>query len=336
MNRPVHLPVSIVMSMRNSSSTIIPCLEGLAAQEYPIAEIIVFDNVSKDDSVEKVEAFAKQCPIPVHLVKQAADGGIGGSYNTGAAMATAPLLILTHSDGGFPTTHEVEKLTAPLCKDPTVVAAYPKLLMPRDVWERFPFWQKHLFARAVDREVYSMCGKFDCVRRDVFLQVGGYNTRRFTANCGYGGEDSDAHNRIGRVGRVVESDARVIHFHDLSRNYGLRALFVTRKLLARTYAKILRFQRMEAFPGAFLFFVKPVLSLLPVVPHFFMGGLLVQLGFSLVASCKMYSSRQTLLNPRILLVPLVDIALIYFETAWFIEGLLTAPAGASLKKPDDA
>ncbi|MFA7054538.1 MAG: glycosyltransferase, partial [Kiritimatiellia bacterium] len=65
MNRPVHLPVSIVMSMRNSSSTIIPCLEGLAAQEYPIAEIIVFDNVSKDDSVEKVEAFAKQCPIPV-------------------------------------------------------------------------------------------------------------------------------------------------------------------------------------------------------------------------------------------------------------------------------
>ena len=328
MNRPVQLPVSIVMSMRNSSSTIVPCLEGLAAQEYPIAEIIVFDNVSRDDSAAKVEAFAKQCPIPVRLVKQTADGGIGVSYNTGAAMATAPLLILTHSDGGFPTTHEVEKLTAPLCKDLAVVAAYPKLLMPRDVWERFPFWQKHLFARAVDREVYSMCGKFDCVRRDVFLQVGGYNTRRFTANCGYGGEDSDAYNRIGRVGRVVESDARVIHFHDLSRNYGLRALFVTRKLMACTYSKVLLFQGFRPVAGKLLFFVRPVLALIPLIPHLFWIGASLLFAFSLANSWRLYTSRSTLLNPRILLLPFADIALVYYETFWFIKGLLTPPADA--------
>lgn len=328
MNLPVQLPVSIVMSMRNSSSTIIPCLEGLASQAYPIAEIIVIDNVSVDDSAAKVVAFAKRCTIPLRLVRQTVDGGIGGSYNMGAALAEAPLLILVHSDGGFPTTHEVEKLTAPLCEDPAVVAAYPKLLMPRDVWARFPFWQKCLFARAVDRERPSMCGKFDCVRREVFLRVGGYDTRRFTANCGYGGEDADAHHRIARVGRVVASEAQVIHLHDLSRNYGLRTLFVTRKLLARTYSKVLRFQGLRPTAGKLLFFVRPALAVIPFVPHLFWAGVGLLGAFSLANSWRMYTTRSTLLNPRILLLPFVDSALVYHETFWFVEGLLTAPMDA--------
>jgi GT2 family glycosyltransferase len=307
-------------------------LEGLEAQAYPIAEIIVFDNVSKDDSAAKVEAFAKQCKIPVRLVKQTVDAGIGGSYNRGADLAVSPLLILMHSDGGFPTTHEVEKLTAPLCEDPNAVASYPKLLMPREVWERFPFWQKYLFARAVGQTVSSMCGKFDCIRRDLFLRVGGYNTKRFTANCGYGGEDADAYNRIVCVGPVRKSDARVIHLHDLSRNFGLRSLFLTRKLLAHTYAKVLRFQGVRPTFGKLLFFVRPALALIPLIPHLFWLGVTLLCAFSLANSWRMYTTRSTLLDPRILLLPFVDSALVYCETFWFIAGLLTAPADAKCSR----
>ena len=328
MSRTDQLPVSVVVSMRNSSSTIIACLEGLIAQAYPIAEVIVFDNASADDSAAKVEAFAKRSLVPVRLVKQAMDAGIGGSYNAGAAMATSPLLLLMHSDGGFPTAHEVEKLAAPLNEEPDAVAAYPKLLMPRDVWERFPFWQKCLFARAVGQEVPSMCGKFDCIRRDVFLRIGGYNTKRFTATCGYGGEDADAHNRIACVGRVVGSDARVIHLHDLSLDFGLPALFLTRKRLARTYAKVLLFQGFGPTLGKLLFFVRPVLAVIPLIPHLFWAGLALLFAFSLANSWRMYTTRRSLLTFRILVLPFVDVALVYYETFWFIEGLLTPPADA--------
>ncbi len=331
-----RIPVSVIVGMRNSASTIIRCLEGLVAQDYPIAEILVFDNVSKDNSVALVEDYIKRCPVPLKLVKKTVDGGLSSSYNAGAELAVSPLLVLVHSDGGFPSTQELGKLVAPLLNDPDCVAAYPLLLMPHDVWDKFPYWQKFLFARAVDREVPSMCGKFDCVRKDAFSQIGGFDTRRFTATCGYGGEDSDFNYRISKVGKVVGTDARVIHLHDLSQSYGLKSLFATRKLMTRTYAKILRFQRMAAFPGAFLFFVKPVFAVLPLVPHFFLQGLLAQLVLSVVVSWKMYTSRQTLLGPRILLVPIVDIALIYFETAWFIEGLISAPADASASRSDDA
>jgi glycosyltransferase involved in cell wall biosynthesis len=328
MSHLVQLPVSIVMSMRNSSSTVIPCLEGLASQAYPITEIIVIDNVSVDDSMSKVEAFAKSCKIPLRLIKQAVNGGVGVSYNTGAALAKAPLLVLVHSDGGFPSAHELEKLAAPLCEDPEVVAACPKLLMPRDVWERFPYWQKHLFARAMGREVHSMCGKFDCIRKDVFLQAGGYNTSRFTATCGYGGEDADANHRIGKLGRVAQTESQVIHLHDLSCSFGLRALFVTRKMLARTYAKVLLFQGFQPTPGKLSFFLRPALAVLPLVPHLFWVGLAFLLSFSLANSWRMYTSQSTLLNPRILMLPLVDVALVYYEAFWFVEGLLTPPADA--------
>jgi len=318
--------------MRNSSSTIIACLEGLASQEYPITEIIVVDNVSVDDSIAKVEAFAEKCKIPLRLIRQTVNGGIGGSFNIGAALAKAPLLVLAHSDGGFPSAHELERLTAPLCEDPEAVAACPKLLMPRDVWERFPYWQKHLFARAMGRKNHSMCGKFDCIRKETFLRAGGYDTKRFTATCGYGGEDADANHRIAKLGRVAQTDAQVIHFHDLSCNFGLRALFATRKMLARTYAKVLLFQGFQPTPGKLSFFLRPALAMLPFVPHLFGVGLFLLLAFSFANSWRMYTSRSSLLNPRVLMLPFVDAALVYYETFWFIEGLLTPPADAILQR----
>jgi glycosyltransferase involved in cell wall biosynthesis len=314
--------------MRNSATTIIACLEGLASQEYPIAEIIVFDNVSTDHSAALVEEFAKRSKVPLRLIRQTVDRGISNSYNSGAELAGAPLLILVHSDGGFPSTCELEKLTAPLLENPEVVAAYPKILMPRQVWERFPFWQKHLFARDLERESPSMCGLFDCVRKDVYLKAGGFNVERFVEGCGYGGEDSDAHHRIAQFGRVVESDAHVIHLHDLSNNYGLLRLFARRKLLARTYGKILQFQGFQPTHGKLTFFVRPALAILPLVPHLFWEGLFLLFAFSFLNSRRMYTSKSTLLNPRILLLPFVDVALAYYETFWFVEGLLMPPADA--------
>jgi len=314
--------------MRNSSSTIVSCLEGIASQRYPIDEIIVFDNVSSDASVAKVEEFSKRSPVPVRLIKQAVNGGIGNSYNTGAALADSPLLILVHSDGAFPSPDEIEKLTSPLYEDPECVAACPRLLLPREVWERFPYWQKHLFARAMGRENHSMCGKFDCIRKEIFVKAGGYNTQRFTATCGYGGEDSDAHFRIAKLGRVAQTDARVIHLHDLSNSFSLVALFKTRKNLARTYAKVLQFQGFQPTPGKLSFFIRPVLAVLPLIPHFWGPGLALLLVFSIANSWRMYTSRSTLCNPRILLLPFVDVALVYYEAFWFVQGLLTSTADA--------
>jgi glycosyltransferase involved in cell wall biosynthesis len=320
--------VTVIVTGRNSATTIEPCLEGLTSQAWPIREIIVFDNGSTDDSVARVEAFAARSPVPVRLERRTSMCGICESYNDGARMAATPLLVLVHSDGAFPSPNELDKLVKPLLEDDDVAASYPGILMPRENWELFPFWQKCNFARDIGRVSFSMCGLFDCVRKSVYLESGGYNARRFTMTCGYGGEDSDARFRIAKLGRTVKTDARVIHLHDLSGNYGLGTFFLRRKLLARTYGKILRFQGLFPVGMKILFFVKPALAALPFVfpPWTLLPGLILQILFSLVSSWSMYTSRSTLADPHILSLPFVDIALIYYETFWFFEGWATPAA----------
>ncbi len=332
MSESVMPPVSVIVIMRNSESTIIPCLEGLASQDYPIAEIIVVDNKSKDSSVALVEAYALRCPVPLRLVKQATDGGLTTSYNTGATLAVSPLMIFAHSDGDFPSRQELRKLTEPLRRADNVIAAYSELLMPEEVWLRYPFWEKLLFVRAVGRKVPTMCGKFDCIRKEAFWRAGGHNTVRFTATCGYGGEDSDLYHRLTRLGPVVKSEAQVIHLHDISGQYSIRSLFVTRKLLARTYGKILRFQGFSFTIGILLLFARPALALLPLVPHLHVAGLACLLVYSALNSKPMYTHRCTLSDWRILTVLPLDICLVYYEAFWFIESLLTLSADAKAKQ----
>lgn len=323
------VPVSVIVGMRNSATTIIECLRGLVSQEYPIREVIVIDNVSTDESVALVEAYQPTSPVPLRLIKQTVNGGLATSYNTGVELATSPLVVFVHSDSMLPSPQELGRLVEPLLGDPEAVASFSILLMPREVWARFPYWQKYLFARVAMREAPCMCGKFDCVRKETFLRVGGHNVHRFTADCGYGGEDSDLNQRLMKVGSLARSSARVVHLHDLSNGFGLRSLFRTRKLLARTYGKILVFQGLFPVSGKLPFLAKPALALLPFLPHLFWPGLGVLLAFSLIYNRRMYLSRETLLNARVLLVPWVDIALLYYETAWFVEGLLTPPADSS-------
>ena len=43
--------VSIVMPMRNASTTVFSALESIEKQEYPVREVLLFDNASSDNSV---------------------------------------------------------------------------------------------------------------------------------------------------------------------------------------------------------------------------------------------------------------------------------------------
>jgi len=328
MDVPEEIPVSVIVGMRNSATTIVDCLKGLVVQQYPIQEIIVIDNDSTDNSARLVENFRATSPVALRLVRQSVNGGLTTSYNRGAELAKSPFLVFVHSDSMLPSPHELGSLVEPLLADPQVGATYPVLLMPEEVWGRFPFWQKYLFARVALIENPCMCGKFDCIRKDAFMRAGCHNAKRFTATCGYGGEDSDLNARLMKTGKVVGSPARVVHLHDLGSGFSLSSLFKTRKMLARTYGKILVFEGLRPLTGKAPFLIKPALAVLPLVPHLFMVSFVLFLLFSLVYSRRMFTTRSTLMNWRILLVPVIDVALIYHETFWFIEGLVTPSADA--------
>lgn len=328
-----ELPVTIIVTGRNSETTILPCLESLASQDWPIDEILVFDNGSTDSSPRLIAEFAARSRVPVRLMDGGPNGFICSAYNRGAKMAKSEILVLCHSDGMIPGPGELRKLVLPLVEDPSASASYPRLLMPRDVWNRFPFWQKFLFVRAVDSTAHSRCAIFDAVRKSVYMKAGGFDEKRFFANCGYGGEDNDAQVRFSRYGRQIMSEARAVHLHSFSPNYGFGNYLAFRKLLARTYGMQLRWQHGVVAPSDLLFFVRPVLAFLPLLACAFFafghgagfvalgGACALNLVFALLNSRKMLTSRQTLGDVRILLIVPVSLFMTCYETWWFFRGL---------------
>ena len=107
-------------------------------------------------------------------------------------------------------------------------------------------------------------------------------------------------------------------------------------MLARTYGKQLRWQKGVEERSHLLFFVRPLLAVLPFVaciPFVFgfcrLGIVAVcaavgsQFLFSLLVSRKMYCYRETLLDWHILLVLPATMFMTYYETFWFFQGLFT-------------
>ena len=316
--------------MRNSSTTILHTLKSISDQRFPIKEIIVVDNVSSDNSIEIVEEYKKNSRISINIIKRKENKGVGASYNLGVRDATSSYVIFMHSDSSLPTRSEIRKLTEPLRKDLRVVASYPKVILPEKVWDSYNFWQKCLFARSVGKESPGMNGKFDCVRRSMFLKVGGFDETKFSGQYGFGGEDADLYLKLEKEGGIALSEAKVIHLHYLGSNYKLSNWIKNRKLLARTYGRLIRFQGMSlpiathgmglSLPlGAIIFMAKPFLAVLPLIPRLHILGIILLVLYTLMNSKKMYSTVSTLKNPRIFLLPFIDVFLVYYETFWMFE-----------------
>ncbi len=329
-------PVTIIVSGRNSSSTLRSCLESLARQDYPIDEILCFDNRSTDDSREIANEVAASSTVPIRIIDGGDGGTLSSAYNKGAQMAKSDIIVLCHSDCMTSSSGELRKLVCPLLSDATAAVAYPMQVMPHKVWSRFPFWQKFLFVTAVDRLESTRCATFDAMWRKLYLKAGGFNEKRFTSTCGYGGEDNDAQVRFSKYGKQLFTEANVVHLHSFSPGFGFRSYLGTRAMLARTYGKQLRWQRGIVEFSNLYFFVRPALTFLPFVaciPFAFglcrwglaaVGAAIgLQLLFSILVSRKMYRYRETLLDWRILLVLPATWFMIYYETFWFFQGMFT-------------
>lgn len=315
------IPVIVIMPMLNSETTIIKAIESIASQEYPIKELIIIDNVSKDSSVVLVENFKKkEKKIKITLLKHKVNKGVGGSLNEGTRMAKTDYVVFMHSDSMLPSKNELKKLIEPVVKDSSVVVSAPIMLHPKEVWNKYNFWQKCLFARVVDKKVVSGNGKFDCYKRDAFLSIGGYDVVNFGHNIGIGSEDADLYLKLQDVGPIAVSEARVIHLHNLSKDYSFWDWMNNRRFMGRSYGRLLRIQGRKLFGGkALLLGIKPILVLGSFIPIFFPLSLIILFLYGIASMNIMYRTKDTITNPKIILLPFIAVFLIYYEVFWMLE-----------------
>lgn len=313
--------ISVIIPMLNAEKTLLLTLKSLQKQNFPIKEIIIIDNHSSDSSVDIAKSFKnKNKKILIKIIEREKTYNVGSSYNLGIKMAKTPLVIVMHSDSILPTNNEIRTLVEPFFHDDIVVSTYSIMEHPREVWLSYNFWQKCQFVNALEKPSAGMFGKFDCYKKTSFLQIGGSDVKNFIP--GIGSEDANLHLRFEKIGKVLSTQARVIHLHYLSGEYTFLDWISRCKLMARSNGRLVRINWRDLKINSLIFFIKPFLAssiLLSVFNPIFLS---IPILFSFVYMKRMYFEKSTREDSRILLLPFLSIFLLYFETFWILEAFL--------------
>lgn len=195
--------VSVVIVNWNRRADVRLALDFLARAHYPAIETIVVDNGSTDGSVEEFSTRAGL--VFVGLTR---NEGPCIARNRGVAAATGDYIVFLDSDAVL-SKRALTILVARMESDPTIGLVACRI----DNWHsrRIDQWiyaQEHRRREHQVFDTYSFSAAGAIVRRDVYLQLGGFNECLHIYN-----EEVDFSIRLLRQGlRVVyDSAARVYH-----------------------------------------------------------------------------------------------------------------------------
>ncbi|NRF96234.1 glycosyltransferase family 2 protein [Paenibacillus frigoriresistens] len=86
--------VSVHIVTYNSSEQIDDCLEAVLRQSHPIEQIVVIDNASKDNTIEKLEKWSEKCSI----IKNSMNNGFAGGHNQAIWMTETDYCLILNPD----------------------------------------------------------------------------------------------------------------------------------------------------------------------------------------------------------------------------------------------
>ncbi len=228
-----HPLVSILILNYRSAAQAVQCAEAYKRQTVAArCEIIVIDNHSDNDSMGILRIRRKGSgPLPPtsppkgpdpRIVEAPRNLGFGGGYNLGARYARGKYLLINNPDKIL-ERDGVEKLVAKMESDASIGILAPKLVhddgtvrtSARTLPDPFDLIVKRtslqrLFPQRLrsylqldrdpneEREVDWVVGGCFLVRRDLFLELGGFDERFFLFF-----EDTDFCRRVRELGKRV-------------------------------------------------------------------------------------------------------------------------------------
>lgn len=234
--------VSVIVCTYKGSATLVPCLDSLAALDYPDLELILV-NDGGDDRVNEIAALYSE--VKLHSVEH---GGLSVARNLGAAAATGDIFVYTDDDcivepdwltwivKGFEKGENVGCVGGPNIPPPPRSATQAQIIAA-------PGGPVHVLL--TDTEAEHLPGCNIAVRRDVFEEIGGFNPIFRTA-----GDDVDFCWRITDAGYELGFVAAAFVWH--YRRFTPRAYFRQQTGYGRAEAMLmpLHQQRFRGLGGA--------------------------------------------------------------------------------------
>ncbi len=201
--------VSVIAQCYNHGPFLEQTLDSIRAQTYRDYELIIVDDFSQDDSVDRIEAWIEQTGSDCRFIRHAENVGVVRTCNEWLALARGEFIIAIATDD-YLMSHALEVLVRLLrVAASTVGAVYSDAYLVDDQGHRLDgtFLQSHgvvgpppsgqLFERLVAGNFIPMMTTL--IRRSCYQDVGGFDERLIY-------EDYDMWLRIARRHEIVYCD----------------------------------------------------------------------------------------------------------------------------------
>lgn len=188
-----HAPlVSIIMVTWNSRPYLFNCLSALSKQTMQGFELILADNGSTDNSVDKLESHWSGLQLFVEYLNK--NLGFAAANNIGARLARGKWLVLLNADA-FPEPDWLEKLLRAAEQNPQYSMFSSRQIQYNSperldgsgdayhisglAWRNFYNYPSNGYGMQ-QREVFSPCAAAALYSREEFLRVGGFDEDYFS------------------------------------------------------------------------------------------------------------------------------------------------------------
>jgi glycosyltransferase involved in cell wall biosynthesis len=187
--------VSVIIPTYNYANRIAECIKSVEEQTLKVDEIIVVDDGSSDNTVEKITALQNEGHNILFHTKQ--NGGVATARNFGANKSTGKYLCFIDPDDKIDSKF-IEACVKSLEGNRSLFIAYAGLrwIKPDGSTGLSEWPGKYSFDDQIKRknQVPTCC----VMRREVIERTGGYR-QRYAPN-GAGSEDADLWTRAGALG----------------------------------------------------------------------------------------------------------------------------------------
>lgn len=313
MDKNINYAVSVVMPVYNGETTIIKALDSLFEQSYKIKELIIVNDGSTDNSINLLTAYLTQQKIDYKIIIHETSLGLAKSYNEAIKLAKGDLIVTMHQDVIL-MRNALENLVQPF-KNKNVVAASHVVTHPIEIWNKYNFWQKCFFARLVEKDFSGIDGKFDCFRKEALEKAGLFDEDNYRS----AGEDGDMVFKLKSIGKIVETQSKIIHLHKISNKFSYKDIIHKQKQYSEAQGVLFIHGRIRNF-GIVRAFFREILLLCLFISYLQLASLFLIFIYSFyytkIVFLKEYGDK------RIILLPFMNIFLLLISFIYSLRGII--------------
>jgi glycosyltransferase involved in cell wall biosynthesis len=305
--------ISVIMPVHNGESTLKKTLESLLSQSKKFEELIVVDDASGDASASEIKR-SLEGKHEHRLIQNPKCSGLAASYNRAIKASAGELIVTLHQDILL-EKDALEKLVEPFANE-KVAASTHIVSHPIKIWMEYNFWQKCFFARLAGKTFSGIDGKFDCFRRKALEKVALFDETHFHS----AGEDGDIVFKLKKIGKIVDTNAKIVHLHKIDRNFNWRDIVRKQAQYSEAQGALLARGRTKDPLQFIKSFFREILLIALFVPYLWALSVVLIFFYSFLYTKLVF--QKEFRDKRIFVLPFLNIFLLFVSFAYSLKGFV--------------